>query len=145
LWRGLLLRELEKRIDAFQLRDRVEILCDWVDVGAVLARAHAAVVLADWSRLVRAYPHSLLEALACGRPVLVSQPVPMADYVRESGCGEVVGSLDQRELRAAIERLRENYETLRANAVRVGRQDFRQEDLLAAYETIYSSTGVVHE
>jgi glycosyltransferase involved in cell wall biosynthesis len=139
LWRGLLQRELEKRIEALRLQDRVEILSDRVDVGAVLARVHAAVVLADWTRLVKAYPHSLLEALACGRPVLVSEQIPMADYVRQTGCGEVVSGLAESALRRAVERLRENYDALSANALRVGRKDFRQDDLLAAYETVYSS------
>jgi glycosyltransferase involved in cell wall biosynthesis len=114
-------------------------LSDRVDVGAVLARVHAAVVLADWTRLVKAYPHSLLEALACGRPVLVSEQIPMADYVRQTGCGEVVSGLAESALRRAVERLRENYDALSANALRVGRKDFRQDDLLAAYETVYSS------
>jgi glycosyltransferase involved in cell wall biosynthesis len=139
LWRGLLQRELQKRIDALRLRERVEVLSDRVDVSAVLARAHAAVVLADWPRLVKAYPHSLLEALACGRPVLVSEQIPMAEYVRETACGEVVGGLDESDLRGAIERLRESYDTLAANALRVGRRDFRQEDLLAAYQAVYKS------
>ena len=145
LWRGLLLRELEKRVDALRLTDRVEILSEWVDVNEVLARAHAAVVLADWPRLIKAYPHSLLEALACGRPVVVSRQVPMAEYVQETGCGEVVQSLDESELRRAIERLRENYDTCRANALRVGRRDFRQEELLEAYATVYASIADVPE
>ena len=139
LWRGLLLRELQKRIDAFQLRDRVEILSEWVDVSAVLARSHAAVVLADWTRLVKAYPHSLLESLACGRPVLVTEHVPMAEYVRETDCGQVVGGVDESELGGAIERLRKDYDRFRANALRVGHRDFRQDDLLTAYQTVYGS------
>ena len=145
LWRGLLLRELEKRIDALRLRNRVEVLSDRVDVASVLARAHAAVVLADWSRLVKAYPHSLLEALACGRPVIVSEQIPMAEYVRETGCGQVVGGVHESELRAAIERLRENYDALSAKALRVGRKDFLQDDLLAAYEAVYTSIHRVPE
>ncbi|MGH9459582.1 MAG: glycosyltransferase [Vicinamibacteria bacterium] len=145
LWRGLLLRELEKRIDALRLRDRVEVSSDRVDVSAVLARVHAAVVLADWPRLVKAYPHSLLEALACGRPVIVSEQIPMAEYVREAGCGHVVGGVNESELRGAIERLRENYDTLSAKALRVGRKDFLQDDLLAAYESVYTSIARVPE
>lgn len=141
LWRGLLQRELEERIEALQLHDRVEILSDHVDVGTVLARAHAAIVLADWSRLVKAYPHSLLEALACGRPVVVSKQIPMAEYVRQTGCGEVVHAVNETELLRAVERLRENYDAFSANAVRVGRKDFRQEDMVAAYQAIYASAG----
>ena len=40
--------------------------------------------------IVRSYPHSLIEALVTGKPVLVSRSVPMADYVEQAGCGVVV-------------------------------------------------------
>ena len=90
LWRGVLLPELVARVRRFEVSERVEILRDRVDVSEVLARVHAAVVLAGQPGLVRAYPHSLLEALAAGRPVLVSDGNPMAEYVRATGCGRVV-------------------------------------------------------
>ena len=140
LWRGLLLTELRKRVEALGLNERVEILSEWVDVNQVLARAHAAVVLADQPELIKAYPHSLLEALVCGRPVVVNGNVPMADYVRENACGEVAGSLEESELRRTIERLRENYDACRASALRIGKRDFQQEDLLAAYAKVYASS-----
>ena len=120
LWRGLLLHELEERVEALGLTERVEILNERVEVSSVLARAHAAIVLADWSRLVKAYPHSLIEALAAGRPVVVSKLIPMAEYVSQSRCGEVVDRLAEPQLRRAIERLREDYDVLATNALRVG-------------------------
>ena len=85
LWRGVLLPEVVARVRRLGLSERVEILRDRVDVSQVLARVHAAVVLAGRPGLVKAYPHSLLDALAAGRPVMVSAGNPMAEYVRETG------------------------------------------------------------
>ncbi len=141
LWRGWLTEEIRRRVNALGLADRVEIHTERVDVNQVLSRAHAAVVLADKQKLVKAYPHSLLEALACGRPVLVNDRIPMAEYVRKTRCGEVVQSLEPSDLLAAIQRLRQNYDEHRINACRVGKMDFSQEDLVKSYQDLYESVG----
>ncbi len=71
LWRGLHVGKMERRVAQRGLGERVTIINRQVDVNEVLAQVHAAIVLADDTRLVKAYPHSLLEALAAGKPVLV--------------------------------------------------------------------------
>jgi glycosyltransferase involved in cell wall biosynthesis len=137
LWRGVLLPELVARVRGLELSERVEILGDWVDVSQVLTRVHAAVVLAGRPGLVKAYPHSLLEALAAGRPVLVSDGNPMAEYVREMGCGRVVPGLREADLIEAIRGLRQSYAAYRTRAHEVGRRDFSQEALATAHRDLY--------
>ena len=139
LWRGVLLPELVQRVRRLELSDRVEILRDRVDVSQVLAGVHAAVVLVGRPGLVKAYPHSLLEALAAGRPVVVSDGNPMAGYVRDTGCGLVVPSLEKTELIATIRRLRQSYEAYRARALEVGQRDFSQVELVTAHRELYSA------
>jgi glycosyltransferase involved in cell wall biosynthesis len=139
LWRGVLLPELVARVRRLELSERVEILSERVDVGRVLARVHAAVVLAERPGLVKAYPHSLLEALAAGRPVLVSEGNPMAEYVRKTGCGHVVPGLGEAHLIEAIQCLRQDYEEHRARAVEVGRRDFSQDHLVTAHRAMYQT------
>jgi glycosyltransferase involved in cell wall biosynthesis len=143
LWRGVLLPELVARVRHHALSDRVEILSERVDVGPVLARAHAAVVLAERPGLVKAYPHSLLEALAAGRPVVVSDGTPMADYVRETGCGRVVPRPGVTGLIEAIRELRQDYDAYRARARAVGPRDFSLEDFLAAHRDLYRTLPVL--
>jgi glycosyltransferase involved in cell wall biosynthesis len=137
LWRGVLLRELIARVGDAGLAERVEILRDRVDVSRVLAGVHAAVVLAEGPGLVNAYPHSLLEALAAGRPVVISDGNPMAAYVRATRCGCVVQGVDQASLGRAIRELRQNYDIYRARASEVGKRDFSQEALVSAYADLY--------
>jgi glycosyltransferase involved in cell wall biosynthesis len=137
LWRGVLLSELVARVNRLALSDRVEILREQVDVSRVLTRVHAAVVLAARPGLVKAYPHSLLEALAAGRPVLVTDGNPMAEYVRDTGCGRVVRGLRAADLIEAIRLLRQDYAWYQTRAAEVGQRDFSQDALVAAHRELY--------
>jgi glycosyltransferase involved in cell wall biosynthesis len=141
LWRGLLFEEMRVQVAQLRLQDRVEVINRRVDVNEVLARVHAAVVLADDATLVKSFPHSLLESLAAGRPVLVSRALPMADYVARTGCGQVVGAISPEEVLGAVERLEANYGAHRAAALQVGWRDFSREALVEAYGRLYLEYG----
>jgi glycosyltransferase involved in cell wall biosynthesis len=90
LWRGVLAEEMEQRARQMNLGRQVEVLNRLVDVNRVLADVHASITLATDPAIIKSYPHSLLDSLAAGKPVLVSRSIPMADYVEQTGCGEVV-------------------------------------------------------
>ena len=138
LWRGLLLHELQTRIDKYGVRDRVEIINKRVDVNQVLARVHAATVLSKSANVVKAYPHSLLESLAAGKPVLTSQAIPMADYINERHCGVTINPVSALSVITGIEQLQSQYESYRTNAHTAGQQDISRDQLLQAYENVYS-------
>jgi glycosyltransferase involved in cell wall biosynthesis len=139
LWRGLHGEEMNRRVARLGLSDRVSIVDRVVDVNDVLAHVHAAVVLAQSATLVKAYPHSLLEALAVGRPVLVSRVIPMAAYVEQMGCGQVVEAVEVENLLSALAKLEASYESTQAAALEVGRRDFSQRDMVEAYRRLYLS------
>ncbi len=140
LWRGLHAREMERRVAQKGLEGRVIVVNRQVDVNEALAGAHAAIVLAQDATLVKAFPHSLLEALAAGRPVLVSRAIPMADYVQAAGCGEIVESVGTQQVLEAMARLESNYASCRQAALRVGRE-FSQDKLIKAYGQLYAELG----
>jgi len=141
LWRGLLFEAMQTQVAQRGLQARVEVINQRVDVNEVLARVHAAVVLASDATLVKAFPHSLLEALAAGRPVLVSRALPMADYVAQMGCGQEVEAVSAGGVLAALARLEANYEACRAAALRLGQRDFSRQALAEAYGRLYASVG----
>ena len=141
LWRGLLFEEMRARVTRRGLQGRVEVINRRVDVNEVLARVHAAVVLAEDATLVKAFPHSLLESLAAGRPVLVSRALPMGAYVERTGCGQVVETVSSEGVLEALTRLEANYDTCRAAALGVGRRDFSRETMVEAYGRLYASVG----
>ncbi len=141
LWRGTLFDEIQERVRYHDLTHRVEIINEEVDVNKVLASAHAAIVLADKADLVKSYPHSLIEALAAGKPVLISNTIPMADYVTENGCGQVLENLSVTVLKKGIHAMIDNYTDQQAAALRVGQRDFSLTRMLDQYNGLYTRLG----
>lgn len=147
LWRGYLLDEMMRRVSQRDLQARVDVVDEIVDVNRVLAGVHAAVVLASDASAIKAYPHSLIEALAAGRPIVISRGIPMADWAEREGCGVVVERLEPEAVGFALERLRADYTRLQANAHRAGRDAFPIEKTLTGYEAVYQramSLGAAH-
>ena len=81
-------------------------------------------------------PTSLVESLACGRPVLVSNKVGIADLVRRERCGEVFSpSVDG--LCLAIGRLRDHHLEYSGNARVCAERHFDQMDCFRRHERLY--------
>jgi len=137
LWRGVLAEEMERRVRRMNLEKQVAVLNKRVDVNRVLADVHASVTLAGDPSIVRSYPHSLMDSLAAGKPILVSRAIPMSDYVEQTGCGKVVESVGPSNILTAIEALAREYEDLRKSAEEVGQQDFSQEAMISSYQKVY--------
>ncbi|MCA9898843.1 MAG: glycosyltransferase [Ardenticatenaceae bacterium] len=140
LWRGLLADEMRQRIAQAGLEQRVTLLNEQVDVNQILGRVHASIVLADDPALVKAFPHSLLESLVAGKPVLVSPVMALADYVAKNECGVVVTAVSPPAIRHALTQLQQNYTRYQQNALALGARDFGQqqfiETTLALYQTV---------
>ncbi len=137
LWRGVLAQEMEQRVRQMNLGQQVEVLNRQVDVNQVLADVHASIILATNSAIIKSYPHSLLDSLAAGKPVLVSRSIPMADYVEQTGCGEVVENVTVADILAAVETLASHYEARQAVARQVGQRDFNQQIMLDSFQQLY--------
>ncbi len=144
LWRGLLYREMQQRVHAAELGERVSVLNTQVEVGSVLSRAHAAVILATEKSLIKSYPHSLLEALAAGRPVIVWAQVPIAQDIRDAAAGITVTSLQASALKAAFQTILADYESY-ARRARLLSETFSQDGFLEQYAHLYHAAGGAHE
>jgi glycosyltransferase involved in cell wall biosynthesis len=139
LWRGRHCDALLERVRARRIGDRVEVVNRQVAVAGYLARSHAAAVLAKRADVVKAYPHSLLEALAAGKPILVSEAVPMADFVRGTQCGVVVPEVACEQVVVAIQRLRSQYAALARNVMALPPATFSLETMLEGHRRLYDS------
>jgi glycosyltransferase involved in cell wall biosynthesis len=139
LWRGVLSAEIERRVRQMNLNSQVTILNGLVDVNQILANVHASIVLAAAPGLVKSYPHSLLESLAAGKPVLVSRAIPMADYVEETGCGVAVDHVTAADVLVAIEALTGTYKSQQQSARLAGQRDFSQQAMVASYRQVYAN------
>ncbi|NKQ36717.1 MAG: glycosyltransferase [Chloroflexi bacterium] len=136
LWRGMLYEEMMARVAQAGVADRVQVINERVDVNGILAKVHGTINLASNGALIKAYPHSLLDSLAAGKPVLVSKVIAMSDYVKRVGCGVVVDEVSAEGVVTAVNGFAERYETLVATAVRVGR-DFSQEKMITSFRQVY--------
>lgn len=139
LWRGVLLDEMRLRVAAHNLLDRVRVIDRLVDVNEILATVHATINLAADAAIIKAYPHSLLDSLAAGKPVLVSRAIPMADYVEQTSCGVVVDSVSPGAIGLAVEKLVASYEEMVETAVQVGQRHFSLESMLDSYGRVYTA------
>ena len=78
-----------------------------------------------------------MDSLAAGKPVLVSQAIPMSDYVERMGCGQVVAGINPTDILIAVEALAREYEALQKAAQQVGRRDFSQQAMIDSYRKVY--------
>jgi glycosyltransferase involved in cell wall biosynthesis len=137
LWRGVLEGEMLRRVRRRGLTGHVKVLNKQVDVNEILAGVHASISLASAPDIVKAYPHSLLESLAAGKPVLVSRSIPMADYVQRTECGIVVEGVTPEEILAAVEFLFERYSSMQSVAQTIGKRDFQHENMIGSFQRVY--------
>ena len=96
-------------------------------------------MLVENGGLVRAFPHSLIESLLAGKPVLLSNTISMADYVRSSECGVVLPAMNVHALTSTIETLVRNYGLFARNAAQVGPEEFSITALVESYRRLYAS------
>jgi len=137
LWRGVLVEEITRMVKALGIQNQVTILNEVVDVNQILAGVHASIVLATTPAIVKAYPHSSMESLAAGKPVLVSRAIPMAQYVEKAGCGVVVEAVSTDDVIAALESLIGHYPTMQKAASQAGQRDFSQQHMIESYQRVY--------
>jgi len=137
LWRGVLFEEMEQRVRQMNLQNKVTIINRKVDVNQVLAGVHASVTLVTDPIIIRSYPHSLIESLAAGKPILVSRSIPMAGYLAQHQCGVVVEEVTTETVLNAVETLVESYETLRTSAQQLNAEDFSEQRLITSFQEVY--------
>jgi glycosyltransferase involved in cell wall biosynthesis len=134
-----MVEEIHRRIAALGIEERVTVMDAIVDVNKILTSVHAAAIFATAPGILKSYPHSLLDALAAGKPVILSNTLALSDYVNRERCGVVVERVTPEAIMAALTELRAGYATYAHNAESVGRRDFSEEAALSAARAIYAA------
>lgn len=138
LWRGVLADEVTRRVQSLNLENRVEIVNRRVNVSDYLQRAHAAILLCSDGRLVKAYPHSLIEALAAGKPVLLTKTIAMAEFVEGRKCGVVIPNMNMFDLQSGLQTLMSGYQDFSENVKNLAPNTFSVRTMLNHYRRIYN-------
>ncbi|HMP89103.1 MAG TPA: glycosyltransferase [Kiritimatiellia bacterium] len=142
LWRKWWYDEIVNKVKSLGLESRVEIFNEWKNVNEVLAGCHAATVLAEHNRLVKAWPHSAIESLAAGKPALLSRVIPMAEFVEKNRAGAVVNSLDPRDVILGIRELMRDYDSMNGSRLQtMAATHFDASAMLTAYDQLYGKVG----
>ena len=98
----------------------------------------ASITIAPFTDLTRCKPspNSLLESLACGTPVVVTEVVGIADVIAEEACG-VVARPTVEDIIEAMDRVRSDYRAYARAARRAAVGLFSRERFLDEYARVY--------
>ncbi len=133
------IRQLKSLVRSKGMEEKVE----WPGPlhGAEKFRCYAAADLFVLPSVNENFANVVIEVLSAGTPVLVSEGVGLAGYVKEKGLGWVCGPgpEDIAEALSAIRAHPEKLEIIRQNAPAVIRQDFSPEGLTQRYVEAYES------
>jgi glycosyltransferase involved in cell wall biosynthesis len=133
---GRLRGDLETQAEHLGVGDRVDFIGQRGDIPALMAEASILVHTSD----SEGCPNVVMEAMACGRPVVATDVGDTASLVEDGKTGYVVGRADDESLVERIERLlkdpalrRQMGEAGRAKAERDFGLNRLVEETLAAY------------
>lgn len=137
LWRGFLYKEMLTKIKDYQVESQVQLINKKAVVADVLKTVHTTVLIAKTPELVKAYPHSLLESILSGKPVIIGNEIPMADDVEERQCGVVVEDFNLVSLLKQMDALHKNYEYYAQACRTLDRAEFSAQRMVVQYMDIY--------
>jgi glycosyltransferase involved in cell wall biosynthesis len=137
LWRGVMAAAMEQRMARSAAAGRIALVNAQADVAAHLRNAHAAALVSDQTEAIKPYPHSLMESLACARPALISQQIPLSEDVAAHGCGVVVKDASAGAVREGIVQLMAGYAAFAAGAASFPLQPFSRERWVGEHLAVY--------
>lgn len=106
------------------------------DMAGCYRGAHATIAPFVRMDCCKPAPNSLVESLACGRPVLTTPGVGLAGLIREGRAG-VVCPPEATALAEGLDRLHSDWGEFSAAARRLAERHFAVERFLTAYERLY--------
>jgi glycosyltransferase involved in cell wall biosynthesis len=99
--------------------------------------AHVTVAPFTQSARCKPAPNSLVESMACGRPVVVTHHVGLADVIRDEQTGVVCDATGP-ALAEAFDRVQAEWHVLAVRARHVAERLFSERTFVAGYERIYA-------
>ncbi len=106
------------------------------DMAAAYNAAHVCVAPFTDATRCKPAPNSVVESLACGRPVLVTETVGLADLVREGRAGSVCPPSGA-ALAEHLDVVRADWHQYAANARALAERWFGEETFLGSYQRLY--------
>lgn len=135
-WPSEAMQEIGNIVKRRGLTERVEVIdrvfSDWADMYAL-----ADITVAPFQEgKSKPCPNSIVESMACAKPVLVSSQVGISDVVGESGAGGVF-DLDAGAMKRALDAVRGDYGQYCQRARRCAEKHFTLERFIDQYAKLY--------
>ena len=144
LWRGRHTGMLDLMLSKAGT-DNIRVINEIVpNIDDVLTNVHCTILSPKGWDECKPCPNSLIESLACGRPVLASNRVGISNLIELERCG-ITFSPDPAEIGDAVLKLRNNYEIYRKNALPTAKKYFSMKKFVRTYEDLYKKLGIVEQ
>jgi len=127
IWRSVFYGEIKSLIRELNIENNVKVVDGQIDILPYYRRCSVTVFpIRDLTGSPH-YPMSIMESLACGRPVIVSNKVKISKIIKEENCGEVIEP-NKEDLYRAMVHIFNNYDELHGNCRKVAEKyfDFRK-------------------
>jgi glycosyltransferase involved in cell wall biosynthesis len=138
LWRpwGDSLPQVQQWIAQRALQNVDLVVGRFPDMACQYQAAHATLApFVDMERC-KAAPNSLVESLACGRPVITTPHVGLAELIEENRAG-IVCDASGADLAESLDRLQSEWPHYSARARHLAERWFSTEDFVESYERLY--------
>ncbi|MBX2814900.1 MAG: glycosyltransferase [Saprospiraceae bacterium] len=141
LWRGILHEELIEAIEnqPQHVQDRIRIINRKIDLNTIYPEVDAGILLAETPDLVKAHPHSLVECLAAGKPVILSSTIGMSDYVHQHEVGWVLEDFKIDPLQKLFSILLDQYSSKENNVKKSRASEFSTSTMIGQLREIYQA------
>ncbi len=137
LWRGRHLDKIKRLLTDLQCNNVILHNALVRNMKQFYAQFHAVILVPTKEDSCKPCPHSFVEALALGKPVIASRHIGISDLVETEQCG-VVCEAEKNSLQAGIEKLRRSYEQYQKRCIPVARDYFSYNEFIRQYKKIYS-------
>jgi glycosyltransferase involved in cell wall biosynthesis len=142
LWRRKHIRTLRQMLSEANLSN-IKVIDKIVPgIESLLHGVHATILSPEDQDDCKPCPYSLIESLACTRPVLASNQVGISDLIEKETCG-IVFSPDPDDIADAVHKMQNSYENYRKNTSSTVLKYFSTKKFLQSYNHLYRELGLL--
>jgi len=134
LWRNVLLEKIKNKIKKDNLKNVLLVNKYIENMNDAFAQAHATI-MPYMQENDKSCPLSLIESLAAGKPVIVSDKVGVSDIIKKEKCGVVFKN--EKDIVSAVKELKKNYRDYQKNCRKTALKYFSIERFIKDYQVIY--------
>lgn len=143
LWRDILAEHAVDLIKQYGIQDSISFINKNVNVNKYLKKVHGSILICNDRTLVKANPHSLIESIAAGKPVICSSNIPFSSFVKSRKCGVCLEEFNLESLDNAIKKFTEGYHKLSNVAYAIDPYIFSTDRVKDQYQKLYTKYNLV--